>query len=227
MDGVGKTLLYDRPTYDWLFTSPQEEQKWELALFGNPKPMESGGPAKSWFFWPRNPRLLEDVVSSGAPKKSWSERSKSLVFYGKIENKIQEKRRMTLNWESVCDDYQMVNGDSTPYKYTQEEYLVKLSESKYGLCLAGFGKKCHREVECMALGTVPIVAADVDMDSYANPPSEGTHFFRCATPDAVKTILENTSEEQWLRMSQACKEWWKQNASVEGSWFLTKKLINL
>jgi hypothetical protein len=134
---------------------------------------------------------------------------------------------MTLNWESVCDDYQMVNGDSTPYKYTQEEYLVKLSESKYGLCLAGFGKKCHREVECMALGTVPIVAADVDMDSYANPPIEGTHFFRCATPEAVKAILDSTSEEQWVRMSQACREWWKQNASVEGSWLLTKKLINL
>lgn len=134
---------------------------------------------------------------------------------------------MALNWASVCDDYQMANGDSTPYKYTQDEYLVKLSESKYGLCLAGFGKKCHREVECMALGTVPIVAADVDMDSYANPPIEGTHYFRCATPEAVKERLEATSEEERLKMSEACRAWWRENASAEGSWLLTKKLIGM
>ena len=218
---LGDVLLYDRPTLDWLFAAPQEEQKWKLALFGNPKPSTSGGPALPWFFWPRRPRLVEEL------SKSSTTRTKKLVFYGKIENKVQERRRMTMNWASVCDDYHMVNGDSTPYKYTQEEYLVKLSESKFGLCLAGFGKKCHREVECMALGTVPIVAADVDMDSYANPPIEGTHFFRCATPEAVKAILDSTDDEAWSKMSEACRAWWRENASAEGSWLLTKKLINL
>lgn len=220
---IGDVLLYDRPTLDWLIAAPQEEQKWKMALFGNPKPSTTGGPASAWFFWPRRPRLVEALVAKGLD----TPRTKTLVFYGKIENKVQERRRMTLNWESVCDDYQMVNGDSTPYKYTQEEYLVKLSESKYGLCLAGFGKKCHREIECMALGTVPIVAADVDMDSYSNPPIEGTHYFRCATPESVKATIEATTEEQRIKMSEACREWWKQNASVEGSWNLTKKLIQV
>jgi hypothetical protein len=219
---IGDVLLYDRPTLDWLIAAPEEEQKWKLALFGNPKPSTTGGPASPWFFWPRRPKLVESLVA-----KPSVERTKTLVFYGKIENKVQERRRMNLNWASVCDDYQMMNGDSTPYKYTQDEYLVKLSESKYGLCLAGFGKKCHREIECMALGTVPIVAADVDMDSYANPPIEGTHYFRCATPEAVKSILESTTDEQRLKMSEACKVWWRDNASAEGSWLLTKKLIGL
>ena len=102
---------------------------------------------------------------------------------------------------------------------------MKLSESKYGLCLAGYGKKCHREIECMALGTVPIVAADVDMDSYANPPVEGVHYFRCPSPEDAKKTIDTTTDEVWHTMSEACKLWWSANASVEGSWLLTKKLI--
>jgi len=224
MEGVGKTLLYDRPTYDWLFASPQEEQKWELALFGNPKPMESGGPAKSWFFWPRNPRLLEDVVSSGSPKKAWSERSKSLVFYGKIENKVQEKRRKTHDWSKVCDGYSLVNGDTTPHTLGPKDYLEALANAKFGLCLAGYGKKCHREVECMAMGCVPVCAPEVDMDTYANPPQEGVHYIRVSSPEEVSTKVLSLSEEQWATMSAACIQWWHQNASAEGAWLLTQKL---
>ena len=35
------------------------------------------------------------------------------------------------------------------------------------------------------------------------------------------------SEEKWEVMSVAGYEWWKRNASVEGSWKLTKSLLNL
>ena len=224
MDGVGETLLYDRPTYDWLFASPPEEQKWKLALFGNPKPMESGGPAKSWFFWPRNPRLLEEVVVSGAPKKSWSDRSKFLVFYGKIENKVQEKRRKVHDWSGVCDGYSLVNGDAIPHALGPKEYLEALANAKFGLCLAGYGKKCHREVECMAMGCVPVCASEVDIDTYANPPQEGVHYIRVNSPEEVSGKVASISEEKWAAMSAACIQWWQENASAEGSWKLTQKL---
>lgn len=224
MDGVGQTLLYDRPTYDWLFTAPQEEQKWQLALFGNPKPMESGGPSKAWFFWPRNPKLLEEVVKAGAPKKSWSERSKFLVFYGKVENKVQEKRRKVYDWSTVCDGYSLVNGDTTPHALGPKEYLEALANSKFGLCLAGYGKKCHREVECMAMGCVPVCAPEVDMENYANPPQEGVHYIRVNSPEEVSAKVASLSEEKWAAMSAACIQWWQQNASAEGSWSLTQKL---
>ena len=224
MDGVGKTLLYDRPTYDWLFTAPQEEQKWELALFGNPKPMESGGPAKSWFFWPRNPRLLEEVVASGVPTKSWSKREKFMVFYGKVENKIQEKRRKIHDWSRVCDEYALVEGDATPHKYGPKQYLEALANAKYGLCLAGYGKKCHREVECMAMGCVPVCAPEVDMENYANPPQEGLHYIRVNSPEEVSVKVASLTEEKWAAMSAACVQWWKENASVKGSWDLTAQL---
>jgi hypothetical protein len=224
LDGVGKTLLYDRPTLDWLYTAPPEEQSWELALFGNPTPSDSGGPAKSWFFWPRRPRFVEECVAKGLPKTSWSERSKSLVFYGKIENKVQEKRRKLFDWSSVCDDYVMVNGEGAAYPFSQMQYLEKLAQAKFGLCLAGYGKKCHREVECMAMGCVPVVTLDVDMESYANPPQEGVHYLRVTTPEEVNTKVNAVSEDQWATMSAACLMWWKENASVSGSWNLTQKL---
>ncbi len=221
---VGDVLLYDRPTLDWLFASPQEEQTWKLALFGNPKPSTTGGEAKSWFFWPRKPRLVEDLVKKGIPLQS-PQRAKTCVFYGKIENKVQEKRR-TGDWASICDEFIMVNGESTPYQLSHQEYLERLATSKFGLCLAGFGKKCHREVECMAMGCVPAVTRDVDMENYANPPQEGVHYIRGETPEELKTKMLALSQEEWLKMSLSCQQWWKENASVEGSWFLTKKLIS-
>jgi hypothetical protein len=222
---VGDTLLYDRPTMDWLFASSQEEQSWKKALFGNPKPSTSGGPASSWFFWPRKPRLVEDLVNKGLPLQN-TKREKTCVFYGKIENKIQEKRRTKFEWALVCDEFVMVNGEETPYQLSHQEYLERLANAKFGLCLAGFGKKCHREVECMAMGCVPVVTGDVDMESYANPPVDGIHYLKGQTPEELKEKMAAVTEEQWLMMSLSCQQWWKENASVEGSWRLTQKLIS-
>jgi hypothetical protein len=118
----------------------------------------------------------------------------------------------------------MANGVDTPYKYTQTEYLEQLATSKFGLCLAGYGKKCHREVECMAMGCVPLCAPDVDMESYANPPQEGVHYIRVHSPEDLSTKVRSISEEQWVTMSAACRQWWQENASAEGSWNLTQKL---
>lgn len=224
LDGVGKTLLYDRPTMDWLFAAPQEEQTWELALFGNPAPTESGGAGKSWFFWPRRPRLVEQLVAKGLPQTPWETRTKSLVFYGKIENKVQEKRRKGYDWSTICDEYEVADGEAAPYKFTQEEYLEQLSKSRFGLCLAGYGKKCHREVECMAMGCVPVCATEVDINKYANPPQEGLHYIRVKSPEDAQEKLKALSKEEWETMSAACLKWWRENASAEGSWRLTQKL---
>lgn len=220
---VGDVLLYDRPTMDWLFAAPQEEQTWKLALFGNPKPASSGGKALPWFFWPRRPALVEEIIQKGISK----ERTRKCVFYGKVENKVQEKRRTKLSWQSICDDFILVNGESTPYALSHQEYLERLGTSKFGLCLAGFGKKCHREVECMAMGCVPVVSGEVDMENYANPPVENLHYLRGDTPEELEEKMKNVSEEEWVRMSEACQKWWRENASVEGSWNLTKKLIEV
>ena len=79
----------------------------------------------------------------------------------------------------------------------------------------------------MALGTVPVVAPDVDMDKYANPPQEGVHYIRLPSfdPAEAKSIVEAITESQWTAMSAAAHTWWRTNASCEGMFNLTKKLL--
>jgi len=220
-EGVGTgCLLYDRPNLDWLYNAPAPETKWTRALFGNPEPTAKG---RAWSFWARRPRFVEEIVASGAATATWSQRSHNLVFYGKIENRVQERRREG-DWSSVCDDYYMARGAETPYPFTQKEYLMKLTEARFGLCLAGFGAKCHREIECMAMGCVPVVEGTVDMKHYASPPVEGVHYLRIRSRDTVKAQIAEITESVWSEMSAACREWWRVNASCEGFFKLTRDL---
>ena len=212
--GAEGVLLYDRPTNEWRLAAPAEEREWKLALFGNPKPCEAG---VAWTFWPRRPSLVEGVVLKG-----WEDRVAGPVFYGKCENAVQERRRKG-DWESVCEEWIMVKGD-TAHSLTQSEYLERLAGARFGLCLPGYGLKCHREVECMAMGCVPIVSKGVDMDSYAVPPVVGVHYLRVEGPEDVEAIT--LDREAWETMSAACRAWWEANASVEGSFKLTKRLID-
>ena len=218
LNDIGDILLYDRPNYDWIKQADGVEQSWKKALFGNPKPI--GNNSKPWSFWARRPRLVEEMLNKEFKK------TKNLVFYGKIENQVQRRNRTIHDWSKVCDasDFYMANELEQP-KFSEQEYLNKLAESHYGLCLAGYGKKCHREVECMAFGTVPVVAPEVDMESYANRPVEGLHYIRVESPEDCVKKLANIDDDVWVRMSCACKEWYKENCSVDGMWELTKKLI--
>ena len=217
LGGVGETLLYDRPTLQWLEAAPCT---WKKGLFGNPI-APAGGMA--WSFWPRRPRIVEELVARGAPGKSFLERTLGTVFYGRSENAVQKANRTGHDWSKACDDYVHLEGVKEPYPYTHREYLERLSRARWGLCLAGFGKKCHREIECMAMGCVPVVAAEVDMDNYAEPLVEGIHYIRVTSP-ADMTKLKDIDEAGWKMMSEAGKAWWAKNSSVKGLWELTNKL---
>ena len=148
-----------------------------------------------------------------------------MVFIGRSENAVQKERRSKADWSSACSEFVHVDG-LQKYIYTQEEYLQRLANSRYGLCLAGYGFKCHREIECMAMGTVPIVAPEVDMENYADPPQEGLHYLRVTGPDAIAPLIQGITAERWTVMSVACRDWWQRNASVDGMWDLTKRLAS-
>lgn len=224
LGAVGDILLYDRPNYDWLKAAPAEESTWKLALFGNPAP--PSGNTRAWSFWPRRPELVEEIVASVLPARSWEARPQQVVFYGRSENAVQlsRRRRKDIDWSTVCSEFVHVEG-AKPYPFSQKEYLERLTLSKYGLCLAGYGLKCHREIECMAMGCVPIVAGDVDMTNYAEPPQEGLHYIRVEKPSDVPESVKKIDADQWSLMSVACRDWWRRNASAEGMWELTMKLV--
>ena len=213
-------LLYDRPTMLWY---SKQAIGTSLFLLGNGSMNVEGKQlramsvpnVKPWIFWARNPRMLEKFLID-SPWLDYKERSNGSIFIGNYENNVQEKYRKGGDWKSVIDEFHCTAGHKK--KFAPLDYLKKLSKSRYGLCLRGFGSKCHREVELMALGTIPIVTPEVSIDSYQNPPIEGTHFLRVAKPEELKPLLEGITEEEWTNMSKACVEWFMNNIHSEKGW---------
>lgn len=206
----GEVILYDRPTYKWLGQSKKK------MLVGNPAPEVPT--QKPWIFWGRHPRVLE--VAAAMPLLPYDQRTNSCVFIGNIENQVQAERRQGA-WKKACDFWRL---NSEP-QLTQAEYFTALATSKFSLCLAGYGNKCHREVESMAMGCVLLCAPEVDTKSYANPLKEGVHFFRVESAESALDIISSIDEATWQQMSDACRTWYKENASVEGSFKVTTAAI--
>ena len=219
---IGDILLYDRPTLSWLETDTNI--KYNKILFGNPiVPDYLKNIATSWIFWGRSPQKLDYYANT--PNLSYHERTLESIFIGKIENSVQAQYRLKYpNIENSIQLYIMHRPEES-YKYNQDEYLSLLKKSKFGLSLRGFGPKCNREIELMALGTVPIVASDVDMCNYYDPLVENVHYFRFNTVDEIKKIIENCDEDTWNKMSNACITWYNKNCSIKGSFETTKKII--
>jgi len=220
---LGDVLLYDRPTWAWLDKASDKEKDYSLCLAGNPDPSEKPR-AKPWIFWPREPRLVEEMAK--IPRKSYEARQDTMVFYGRIENADQGQWRQDISgWKMACAKFSMQQGKE-PYTLKPREYLEALQNSKYGLCIRGYGPKCNREIELLAMGTVPVVTNGVDISDYAEPLIDGTHVL-CVSDheDAMQKICK-ISEEKWAEMSEAGFQWWKRNCSVEGSWETTRNLLN-
>ena len=216
LNNIGDTLLYERPTLLW-FKNPQ----YKLALFGNPELPKNNKHNKHWIFWGRHPKILQKYYEK--PSLSYSERKYNSCFIGKVENNVQEKHRVKYDWSQAIELFEMpLYGE---YKYNQEEYLDILGNSKFGLCLRGFGPKCNREVELLASGTVLLVPPDVDVNNYYEPLVENVHYLKVNHPKDVKYVIENCTKEKWTEMSKNCREWYNRNCSIEGSFKTTLKII--
>ena len=218
---IGEVLLYDRPTKRWWFDVPP----YQMALFGNcvpPGPDNHFLRQSTWCFWPRSPKQIELINETKKNLKGYAERAISSLFLGKVENGVQLQNRMNQDWSKSVELFSMPQ-DSTgkEYPYTQTEYLEKLCDAKFGLCLPGFGKKCNREIEYFATGCVPIVTEGVDIHNYLVPPREDIHYFVAKNPEDVIRIVKNTSPSKWLEMSTAGRNWWNNVASAEGLFRLT------
>lgn len=226
-DSPGNILLYDRPTLDWIAKAPDSEKKWKFALFGNPDPADSVS-SRPWTFWPRQPRLVERLVNEGVAGTSFADRKDQLVFYGRVENEKQGAWRQDIEgWKAICTKFSMPVGAKEAYALGPEEYLRALATAKFGLCLRGYGPKCNREIELLAMGSVPIITRGVDITNYAEPLVNGIHVIVVDSPEDAVSRMKALSEEDWQRMSDAGRAWWQRNASVKGSWNLTASLVGV
>ena len=219
----GDILLYDRPTWAWLDEASENEKSYNLCLAGNPCALEKSN-ARSWIFWPREPRLVEELSLS--TRKSYEDRQDTMVFYGRIENDAQGMWRQDLSgWKAACAKFSMQEKGEA-YALNPREYLEALQNAKYGLCLRGYGPKCNREIELLAMGTVPVVVPDVDISNYIEPLVDGKHVIVAKNHmDAIEKISKMNSA-MWSEMSEAGFQWWKRNCSVEGSWNRTATFLS-
>lgn len=231
--GQGGVCLFDWDTDDKRWMVPGLEKMSKMTLYANPKPpvfnldlVSHERTVKPWSYWPQNPRILESLAHGKL--RGYEERHPGLVFFGKNQNSVQASRRQTFDWAEAATGegsrFYLADFDE-PYLLDKKEYLEALGQARFGLCLPGYGYKCHREIECMAMGCVPLVSEEVDMDSYANPPEAGKEYFRVGSPAHAAVLAAGLSQDKWEEMSEAAHAWWLKNASCEGLFTLTKRLI--
>ena len=208
--------LYDRDTKMWV----NDEVHRSLKVFvGNMDVEQDFGddPKFSpWIYWSRYPSRLEKFVGSSVIRDIES------IFIGNMET-VEQRSRRSDTWKDVIQMFHLTN--SGAHKFTHEEYLGLLARAKYGLSLMGFGIKCHREIELLALGTVPLIVEGISTRSYQEPLIEGVHFFRIRDPGDVTRIIKDTSEEQWKTMSQAGQAWFRRNVHSENMWHTFLKYL--
>ena len=198
--------LYDRDQDHWFTNEVEDSSK---VLVGNMDVSKYDRKFGPWIYWPRHPKLYESFLKQ--PEK---ERTVNTIFIGNIENEVQAQNRGT-HWSDVIEVFHLAN--SHKHKFTQFQYLQEMSKAKYGLCLKGTGIKCHREVECMGLGIVPLITDGIHMHSYMVPPEEGVHYLRVSKPEDVPTVIDE-NKYRWNEMSKACKEWYMENIH-SSKWF--------
>lgn len=216
----GDVLLYDRPNYQWF----PDGLKYNIGLFGNPVPKPSTETQNvPWIFWGRHPRLLEERSLNS--QKEYTDRTIRSIFVGNIENNIQQRHRSKYaseDWRKVISKFHMTMGKK--HVYTQPQYLDMVADSKFGLSIRGFGPKCNREVELLALGVVPLLTEDVDTHYY-DPLIEGLHYYKVKSPDEAKKIMDTCTQARWDFMSNAGKRWYQRNSTSKGSFNTTKRIV--
>lgn len=212
----GLVLLHDHPMITHL-------PEYKLGLFGNQQ--GQGENDYPWIFWARNPRKLDQFVRENDTSIEPEYRYWQSTFVGKVENNQQAQNRFQskINWFEHIHLFQVVAGVQTQYPFDMETYLQVMSKTKFALLLPGYGPKCNRDIEAVACGAIPIVTPGVDTEYYGKW-TEGKNYFRMNDVSDLKGIFES-DPEKLLEMQTANTRWYNRNASPEGSFKTTKRII--
>ena len=215
VNNIGDILLYDRDRLDIL------PKKWNMALFANTQ--HNGPNSYPWIYTARKPRLVEGLLLDKVP--SYQDRSNESIFLGGIECREQARERRRYDWSKSVAIFSMPEIKTGNYPFSPKEYLLKVRNSKFGLCLPGTGPTCSREIELMAFGTVPIFTPGV-RSTYYDPIEKDKHYLFANNPTEVNECIKSCSKEKWMYMSNNCIEWYNNNCSRKGSFDITVKIIS-
>lgn len=214
---VGHILLYSWDTLEHL----HPDQMYSAGLFANPEPPINGRYNRNWIYWPRHSFVTEQHYKY--KPMSYQDRRFNCSFIGGYENLTQRGYRCINYWKPALDflDFGIRGGN-----YSWQQYTRVLRNSRYGLCLRGVGTKCHREIECMAQGCVPILTHGCSMD-YHDPLVVGQHCLYARGVEDVVELVHGTTRKQWDEMSWQARDWYWRNASPRGGFETTKRIVEL
>jgi hypothetical protein len=94
-------------------------------------------------------------------------------------------------------------------------YLILLSNSHFSRHIYTANTKSTSIIESLSMGCVPIIDNTFDMKNFIEPLELGVHY-----------VSAEVTQDIWENISNAGKAWWKRNCSCEGSFLLTKRLID-
>lgn len=215
VNNIDDILLYDGTILD------KYHENYRFALFANE--VKFGPKEVPWIFWSRFPRRYYQFLKDNK-RLSYNERDIESIYIG---NKTNSYR--TDDWGKYIKFFSMGNMNNHQEQnmlYPYEEYLKKLSQAKFGLCLRGVGPKSLRENECMGLGVVPIFTPGVS-HVYYEPLIENEHYLYADTPEELPEVLNSLYPDQWEWMSNNCIEWWERNSSLLGSYKTTYEILKM
>ena len=215
MNEIGDVLLHE---HDRITNLPN----YKIGLFANQTIKNAN--SKAWIYWPRYPRKVNKFLKENTIKKI-EERTIESIFIGCAENYIQYVNRTKYDWNLAVEKFDFnSNFSSNPHKYSNEDFLQLISKSKFGLSLEGYGPKCQRDIEYMALGVVPIFTWN-SFNDYYDPLVENKHYIYAKNPREAIEKIKSINNNQWQEMSFNCIQWYNKNCSIEGSFETTLKTI--
>lgn len=177
-----------------------------------------GRTVSPWSFWARHPAVLERYTREHA-RLLYNDRPTGSIFIGNIENGVQMKHRGDQKWAEEVDVYHCTVGRT--HMFSQEDYLTRMAGARYGLALRGYGSKCNREIEMLALGTVPLVTEGVCVTSFINPLVEGVHYLRVRNAGDLRRTVRTTPARKWDELSRNGVAWYARNCRAESFMPLT------
>lgn len=169
---------------------------------------------------PLNPSILENIIDNTS-YNNYDNRKYNTIFIGECKNNVQEKIKISTNCYDVID-LLCVTKNITDL-YTQEHYLNKLSDSRFGLCLHDCNTNYNYIIEYMAFGTVPLITSNV-LSAYVDPLIENIHYIKINNPANIKNKID-ISKEKWTAMSHNCINWYTRNVLSYNSWKRTLEFI--
>lgn len=217
----GTVLLYD---YD-LVTDFGGLPSYEIGLFGNQVPVNSPN-SFPWIMWGRHPYLVEQMYAEMNKIKPKHRMWKSL-FVGKVENDVQFKNRFQtgIDWSKHIQNFTVVKGAATPYPYSPVDYLYNMSRTQFAFLLPGYGPKCNRDIEAMAMGAIPVVTPGVSTEYY-RPWVENVNYVSIQTEQDIESLKKLEKNDTLLeKIQRENYKWYLENCSSKGSFETTLEII--